>query len=249
MIEVLRIPISKERLSALPEDERGLLLMLGHVSNQLSMLQKILVLSTNGDPKTEVEQIASAVQTQMLVRLTLSAAYEAWRVVQVRFLSGPLGADYDPRLDAKGREALGRLKKYFGKPSLVYAVRNDYGFHYPKPSDVEAAFQAAMNDPDSDDNWQLYFSEHGFNSLFVLSELIYMHGIALKADAADLESSQRKLMNDLQRTSLDVIEFSRAFVAAVWLKRFGNFMDAEEVVRVEAVRLGDAALPFFVEMS
>ena len=39
MIQVYRIQVPKERLGAMAKNERVLLLLLGYVSNQLSMLQ------------------------------------------------------------------------------------------------------------------------------------------------------------------------------------------------------------------
>ena len=50
-IEVHRIPVPKDRLRALPKDERVLLLLLGYVSNQVLMLQKLLIYATRLDPK------------------------------------------------------------------------------------------------------------------------------------------------------------------------------------------------------
>ena len=106
MIEVYRIPIPKDRLRALPKDERVLLLLLGYVSNQVLMLQKLLIYATRLDPKDEVEQHATGVQTQMLVRIAVSAAFEAWRLIETRFLSNPLAKDYMGRLDRDGLQAL-----------------------------------------------------------------------------------------------------------------------------------------------
>jgi hypothetical protein len=80
MIEVYRIPVLKDRLRALPKDERVLLLLFGYVSNQVLMLQKLLTYATRLDPKGEVEPHATGVQTQMLVRIAVSAAFEAWRL-------------------------------------------------------------------------------------------------------------------------------------------------------------------------
>src|ERR1700730_18492696 len=74
MIQVYRIPVPKERLRAMPKDERVLFLLLGYVANQLSMLQKLLTFATNRTPAEEVERHATGVQTQMLIRLTAGAA-------------------------------------------------------------------------------------------------------------------------------------------------------------------------------
>jgi hypothetical protein len=91
MIEVYRIPVPKDRLRALPRDERVLPLLLGYVSNQVLMLQKLLTYATRLDPKDEVEPHATGAQTQMLVRIAVSAAFEAWRL-RLRWVgNGTLG--------------------------------------------------------------------------------------------------------------------------------------------------------------
>jgi len=41
--KVLRVPIAKDRIRALSRDERVLFLLLGYVSNQIAMLQKLVI--------------------------------------------------------------------------------------------------------------------------------------------------------------------------------------------------------------
>ena len=47
MIQVMRIPMAKTKLAALPKDERVLLFLLGYVSNQTMMLEKLMLFSGN----------------------------------------------------------------------------------------------------------------------------------------------------------------------------------------------------------
>ena len=249
MIEVYRIPVPKDRLRALPKDERVPLLLLGYVSNQVLMLQKLLIYATKVDPKDEVEQHATGVQTQMLVRIAVSAAFEAWRLIETRFLSNPLAKDYIGHLDRGGLQALEELKRHFGKSALLPAVRNNYGFHYPETADAEAAFQAAAEDPAFDDMWKVYFSQHGFNSLFLFSDAIFAHGIAAQIGATDLVSLQQKLMDELREASMNVVQFAQAFFAVAWIKHFGDVIDAQDVVKIEgAPPFDEIMLPFFVEV-
>jgi hypothetical protein len=56
---------------------------------------------------------------------------------------------------------------------------------------------------------ELVFLHHGFNSLFFLSDLIFVHGIAKKAHEADLEVAQRKLMGEVSGAASNLIEFER----------------------------------------
>jgi hypothetical protein len=125
MIEVYRIPFPKDRLGTLRKDERVLLLLLGYVSNQVLMWQKLLIYATKLDPEGEIEQHATGVQTQMLVRIAVSAAFESWRVVELRFLKNRIKTQYMDLLDDDGCRALDGLKRLFGKSSLLSAVRNN----------------------------------------------------------------------------------------------------------------------------
>jgi hypothetical protein len=109
MLKVYRIPIPKDRLRAMPNDERVLFVLLGYASNQISMLQKLLTFATNRTPDAELEQHATGAQTQMLVRLV--ALNEAWEMVRTRFIEAPLAQSYLPVLDADGQKADCRARK------------------------------------------------------------------------------------------------------------------------------------------
>jgi hypothetical protein len=79
VIQVYRIPVPKERLGAMAKNERVLLLLLGYVSNQLSI---------------------------MLVRPTVGALNEAWELVRTRFIETTMAKDYLNLLDASGQGSL-----------------------------------------------------------------------------------------------------------------------------------------------
>lgn len=177
MIQVYQIPVPKDRLRAIPKDERAFLLLLGYAANQLSMLQKLLMFSSNKIPPNELEQQLSSAQTQMLVRYIVGVLHETWLLIERHYISNPLGRDYQSRIDSGGQQALSNLRRQFGSSNLLSKVRNNISFHYPKIDDVEAAFEAACNDFDLDDHWNLYFSQYGFNSFYFLSDLIIIHGI------------------------------------------------------------------------
>ena len=89
-----------------------------------------------------------------------------------------------------------------GKSALLAAVRNNYGFHYPKVDETEAAFQAAIADADFDGMWKVYFSHHGFNSMFLFCDVISTKGIAAEAGVADLAALQKQLMTELREAAL-----------------------------------------------
>ena len=93
--------------------------------------------------------------------------WEAWRLVEDRFLNRPLGREYLPLLDRPAADALERLKKRFGKGSGLSTIRNNYAFHHPGIDDIDAAFEKAAAEIDSDEaDWAIYFNTALLNILF-----------------------------------------------------------------------------------
>lgn len=118
---------------------------------------------------------------------------------------------------------------------------------------MDKSFESICNDPELDGLLNLYFSDHGFNSLFLLSDLsdlVFIQGIAEKSGQPDLEAAQKKLVGEVSRASSNLVEFARAFAAAAWLRHFGEEMIAKDMVAVtDAPDIDDVWLPFFVEVE
>jgi hypothetical protein len=250
MIKVYHIVVDKEKLRAIPREERGFLLSLGYSANQVSMLQKFLMFSSNREPSTETERILSAAQTQMILRLLIGVLHETWGLIKERFEGAPLGADYEARLDEGGRAALAKLKATFETSKLMLLIRNNFSFHLPNDKALEAAFNDACNDPNSDELWSLYFSQYGFNSHFLISDLMAVHGISLLIKEQGPISAQPRIMKEVVEGAENTFEFTKAFFAAAWLKNFGSTIDAKEIIQIaDPPTVGSVSIPFFIDMD
>lgn len=86
VLDILRMDITKELLRKMTKEERCLFLALGHASNQVNALWKLVIVLTNGDESDPVKQKLEGAQTQIFVRFTIGAMQEAWRLVEGRFL-------------------------------------------------------------------------------------------------------------------------------------------------------------------
>jgi len=82
MIRVRRIEITKEQLRTLPKDERALLLLMGHAMNQIAVLMKLVILSTNKDPADPIEGRVSAAQSQVILRILTGIVAETWEFLR-----------------------------------------------------------------------------------------------------------------------------------------------------------------------
>ena len=168
MLDILRLPMPKETLSRMIPEERSLFLLLGYSSNQVNVLWKLVIIATNHTPNDPIEQRVSGAQTQILVRFTIGAMWEAWRLVESRFLRTKVGRSYVPLLDTPAREALERLKNRFPS-SPISTIRNNYAFHHPTNEQMETAYQLAVSNEDSEEaDWSVFFNEARFSIRFSL---------------------------------------------------------------------------------
>src|ERR1700692_218187 len=111
MLHVLQLPMTKEVLQKMSVEERSLFLLLGHASNQVNALWKLVIIATNEAPENPIEQRVTGAQTQILVRLTIGAMHEAWLLVERGLLRSKAGREWVSSLDAEAQTALEQLKK------------------------------------------------------------------------------------------------------------------------------------------
>jgi hypothetical protein len=248
-LDILRLDVTKDLLRSMAKEERALFLALGHASNQVNALWKLVIVLTNGDTEDPVKQRLEGAQTQVFVRLTIGAMWEAWRLLEDRFLKRPLGREFLPLLDGPAAEALDRLKKRFGKGSGLSTVRNNFAFHHPAIDDVEAAFEKAAEETDSEHaDWVIYFNTALLNTFFFVSDYVLVHGLAEALGEPDVNEAHRKLLGEMAPVANDLSEFTFGFAAAIFKRHVGSELTMTVVARIEDAPDIDGILyPFFVD--
>jgi hypothetical protein len=250
MVEVYKIALPKDKLIAMPEKERSLMMLLGYAANQINFFAKLVLLSSNKDGPTELEQKLSGGQTQMSLRVLIGVLNETWELVRKRFLGAPLGNTYRPLLDKAGADALTRLQKRTGADSLLSDLRNAWIFHYGKEDGVaEAACDSALVDPMCDDEWNWYFSLSNYNSFFYPSEMVALHGMAQILTAKNLIEAQHKLMPNVMDVATDMNHLIHAIISALYLRNIGPEVLSGAPIDIRtAPSVFDVWIPFFVEV-
>jgi len=120
MIDVHRVPISKQQLSTLPKEERVLVLLMGHVLNQISVFLKLFTFSSNHDPPHPIEGRISAAQSHIILRVLFGVLLEGWNVICDNKV---LIDSYMPDVDDDGKDSYKKLTEYFRRSSLLYKLR------------------------------------------------------------------------------------------------------------------------------
>lgn len=248
-LDILRMDVAKDLLRKMAKEERCLFLALGHASNQVNALWKLVIVLTNGDENDPVKQRLEGAQTQIFVRLTIGAMWEAWRLVEDRFLRRPLGREFLPTLDRPAADALDRLKKRFGKGSGLSTIRNNYAFHHPAIDDIDTAFEKAASESDSEQaDWAAYFNKALLNTFFFVSDYVFAHGMSDALSEPDVNEAHRKLLGEMAPVAHDLSEFTFGFAVAIFRRYIGEELTMTLVAKVDnAPDIDDLRLPFFVE--
>jgi hypothetical protein len=124
-MEVFRAELDRAKLAAMPENERVLLLLLAHASNELNVLTKLILMMRKDEPSSPIIDHVEAGQTFILMRLLIGKLHEAWELFRTRVHSDrSIATTLIPRLRPEATAALQELNQHFGKGSPLSAIRN-----------------------------------------------------------------------------------------------------------------------------
>ncbi len=165
-MNVIAVRLNKDKLITLPDAERVFFIGLGHISNEINAITKMLYWSAGTPQRNNAEINGQRFLTLFLMKILSGKLFESWNLFQKLFFGSGISKDYDPELEGEPKEALEKLKKYFGKDNSISTIRNNFGFHY-SPKEVDEMLLKI------DGNFDLYMERENFqNNLFFFSELL-----------------------------------------------------------------------------
>jgi hypothetical protein len=238
------VPISKAQFRAIPRDERALVFVAGHVLNQISVFLKLVRFSTSKDPVDPIEARVSAAQSQIMIRCLIGVLVEAWEFIRKPTNQKIIGA-YLKDLGDDGRAEYDKLKKHFGRSGLLYALRNSFLYHYPKPEDLERAFEWI---PDNEE-WEWYLSEANTNSFYFSCELTLGYGIMNATGEPHHIFAFGTVMQQVTQVADALPYFLMPLMRAILFKHLGpKILNAQPgTVIKDAPRIDEFWIPFFAE--
>jgi hypothetical protein len=171
-MELHTVILTKRKLAALPEAERSLLVLLGHASNEINVLSKLILMVRKDAPPSQTAEKVEAGQACVLLRVLVGQLHEAWELFRKRVQANrPLHDKYVPLLDAHGAAALQNLNRHFGGESPLTKIRNNVAFHYADDNNLTEKSFRSVTDTEP---LELYLTTQVGNSFYYASELIVM---------------------------------------------------------------------------
>src|SRR5215208_5596014 len=112
-MKVQRVSLSASALDSMSEAERVFFVFLGHISNEIGILNKLLLWSVTVSEVKAPEQQAWITRSMFLARVLAGKLNEANEVLKKRFSRATLGGSYEPDLPPAAGAALTEIRRYF----------------------------------------------------------------------------------------------------------------------------------------
>ena len=175
MTEVHQVALTKAKLAAMPTNERALLLLLGHASNEINVLSKLILMIRKDTPAIKLVDHVEAGQILVVMRLLIGKLHEAWLLFEKRVKAdAQIRSKYLSSLNPEATAALSELNKHFGQGSVLTAIWNKISFHYEDDDNlIEGNFQRL---PDTEP-WDFYLCRTHGNTFYFASELVVQAGV------------------------------------------------------------------------
>ena len=243
-MKLSKINIPKSKLDTIPEIEQVFFIQLMQFLNELNILQKCTIVSSNELASlTTIEKRSQISQAHFFIRTLAGKLYEGWKMIGKNFLKTQLSSEYENLLSQKGKESLSELMVYFkDKNNLVRLIRNKFAFHYDK----EIIKEEIDNIP-QEESLEVYISEHRANCLYSLSDTIIIWAILNYIDSSNPQRAMDRLIGEI---ALKVSRLFQEFCGDC-VRIIGEKMELDytEVEIPEPPSIDDVKLPYFVKRA
>lgn len=247
-MEIKRLTFIAETLNNLPEQERKLVLVLGHALNEINVLSKFIRILNNFDSETEILKQTNGCQSLLIVRTLIGKLYEAWNIFKNGYNSKEIGNKYSSSFNEETRDRLKQLNKYFGRKNLIARVRNEFSFHY----ELEH-YNVQIPDYFTSEALSIYIGLDAETNFYAYAE--YAAAIALQKILSNAYGKNPgEALEDFKQEVQQIIESLNFVSEALLFEIFKQHTDLEkrekkpDSIDIGSVpKLSELSIPFFFE--
>jgi len=244
-MKVIRVEIGKNELLSIPELDYTFFLALGHVSNEINAITKMMYWAANTPIHNEAEDHGRFSTTLFLTRLLAGQLNEAWEFLQKSFFGTALSREYEPLLDGESANDLKSLKRYFSSRNTCNQIRNHLAFHY-------SADEIKGTLPNVDDKLLIYLERESVpNNLFYSSEILIAHALLQLLKHDGHEPTFDSIVEELFDVALWFAHVSDGLMEAI-IKKNGKELrttQPEEVHFDEIQPFQNIIIPWFTDAT
>jgi hypothetical protein len=244
-LELKRVSLSRKELKAIPEDERDLLVFLGHLGNEICFLQKYLLWSLKSPEESGPRQKVYHARMSFILRITAGKLYEANTTLRRLYYKSKVSERWRGDLPSEVQNALKEVKKYFRpKTNAIKKIRDKFAFHFDD-IDVLEAIQAV------DDPFEIYFAEMNGNCLYDGPHMVTMVAMLQQVDGPDVPDAMAVVAKDMKDVTSYFLTIVHGLICEV-LRRNGTLAAGNRTERVVVKGVPDleqVVVPYYVSSN
>lgn len=238
------VPVPKSYLEAIPEAELAFYTHLGHVRNELLVIEKFLVWTMENQTDGDVLSDVNVFQELIILRLLAGKLHEGWQLLNNKTYS-TIFESLRTGLDSKTRTTLKELDAYFGnKKNMIEMIRNRFAFHYDS-----SLIRKQLSSVEETDQLAIYIAPRTVNCFYQFSEVIANRAMLSAVKGADHIEALKMLTKEVIKVTVRFIGFSDGCLNHM----IETYLLTDEtelktrMVEVDVLRREQMTLPFFVE--
>ena len=226
------------------EKERIFFIQFGEILNEINILYRCFLATSNLKWETEVEQKAKISQLFFFIRSLASKLYEGWIIINSGYVESALSIKLDKALGSEATESLFAIRKYFGKKNNILIIRNKLGFHY----EYKMVGDGIKNLEEIEENdLKIFLTPSTGNCIYSLSDAIIFAGMK-----KDLMLSKRseifdQLMDEITKNCRQFQTFGDECLSKI-MEPYQDAISGKEDYEITTAPLyTEIKLPQFVE--
>lgn len=243
VIAIHTITIPKEKFDEAPEEERLTYLMAGNLANDVLILQKLLIISSNTAIKLgDLHRPPVNGSTLLIIKLLAGRLYEGWNWlrgpstnhIKKRFAQDKAGAAWTCYRSITG---------YFGRDNIIQTLRQKVGFHADAEA-MQAGYALLGAQPMTE-----ILSEQRGNSFYGSSDVTLIGTLCTLAKTDDVEVALTRIADEIA----EVCNLFGDLVLEIAARFCIEVLDIEaqaqldQSVELEVPALADLRLPYFTD--
>lgn len=241
-IRVTRLP--KNKLDRIPELERAFYIHIGHLRNELAILQRLLWWNNNTPVQNTIYANVNLSQGLLILRLLAGKLWEGWELMGRAYFATKVSQSIESKLSRKAKTALKELKDYFSKGSIVHMIRNNFAFHYSAEH-----IRGQLDKLEDADILEMYTTPFPANTFYPFSEIAAIKAMAgAIGEDSDEESLKRLIIEVLKITETFVTfcDWTLFYMVQKYFAKKGKFIHFTDVTLIDVPRRDEVQLPFFI---
>jgi hypothetical protein len=226
------------------EKERIFFIQFGEILNEINILYRCFLATSNLKWETEVEQKAKISQLFFFIRSLASKLYEGWIIINSGYVESTLSIKLDKALGSEATESLFKIRKYFGRKNNILIIRNKLGFHY----EYKMVGDGIKNLEEIEENdLKIFLTPSTGNCIYSLSDAIIFAGMKKDLILSNRNELFDQLMDEITENCRQFQTFGDECLSKIMEPYLPLISGKEDYEITTAPLYTEIKLPQFVE--